>query len=140
MAKMYGIFVNENGCIHYAELIARGIKIAETRNRDMLRSLVGQRVAIVRTKRGKHPMIVGYVDIVAKTFVSVEEFPKLFDLHLVPPGSMYDAKDRGKWCYYLEGAEECDPFPLPSDAVRHGMSWCEYEDPNYEIWTVHTNN
>lgn len=137
MAKMAGIFVNENG-IRYADAIIKGYKVIETRNRDMLRSLVGKRVAIVRTKRGKLPMIVGYVDIVAKKFVSVEEFGDLFDMHLVPPGSYFDAKNKGKWCYYLENPEKCDPFPLPTDAVRHGMSWCEYEDPNYVIWTVHT--
>lgn len=131
MAKMSGIFVNENGCIHYAKLIVDGVKVVETRNRDMLKSLVGKRVAIVRTRRGKNPMVIGYVTIAYKSYCYAEDFRLNEKYHLVPEGSAYDVHGKGKWFYWLEGAEECTPFPLPSDAVRHGMSWCEYDDPNY---------
>lgn len=138
MAKMAGIFVNENGCIKYADAIVKGIKTIETRNRNMLRCLVGQRVAIVRTKRGKLPMVVGYADIVDPYFCPSSNYEKYRDQTLVPVGSAYDVHGKGKWLYFLANAEECTPFPLPQDAVRHGLSWCEYEDPNYVIWTVHT--
>lgn len=139
MAKMSGIFVNENGCIHYAQLIVDGVKIAETRNRNMLDALIESRVAIVRTRRGKHPMVIGYVNICGYTFVNAEEFRKYEKYHCVPEGSSYDVHGKGKWLYWLDGAERCDPFPLPNDAIRHGRSWCEYDDPNCVTWTVHVN-
>ena len=139
MAKMCGIFVNENGCVRYADAIVRGIKTIETRNRNMLKCLVGKRVAIVRTKRGKMPMVVGYVTIMHSYFCPSSNYEKYRDQTLVPVGSAYDVHGKGKWLYFLRGAEGCNPFPLPTDAVRHGLSWCEYDDPNHEIWTVHVN-
>ena len=60
---MYGIFVNENGCVPYAKAIVEGYKPIETRNRNMLAKCVGHNVAIIRTRRGKKPMIVGYATI-----------------------------------------------------------------------------
>ena len=123
---MYGIFVNERGCMRYAYYLARGIKTIETRSKNMLGSLVGKRVAIIRTRQGLAPLVVGYADIVRSAFCKAEDFDKYFDQHLVQPGSMYDCHGRGKWFYYMENAEACEPFPLPADAVRHGRSWCEF--------------
>ena len=140
MAKMSGIFVNENGRIHYAQLIVDGVKTIETRNRNMLKCLVGKRVAIVRTKRGKLPMVVGYVTIQFSMFCPIDMYENYRDQTLVPVGSAYDVHGKGKWFYFLDNAEKCDPFPLPQDSVRHGMSWCEYDDPNYEIWTTNYHN
>ncbi len=140
MSKMAGIFVNENGCVHYAELIVSGIKTIETRNRNMLKSLVGQRVAIVKTRRKKNPMVVGYVDITGSCFCPINMYEQYREKTCVLEGSIYDVHGKGKWFYYLENPEACDKFPLPKDAVRHGLSWCEYDDPNYEIWTTTYHN
>lgn len=123
---MYGIFVSERGGMRYARYLVDGIKTVETRGRNMLQALVGKRVAIVRTRHGSAPLVVGYVDIVRSTFCKAEDFDKFFDQHLVPPGSMYDCHGRGKWFYHVANAEACEPFPLPADAVRHGRSWCEF--------------
>ena len=139
MAKMSGIFVNENGGIHYAQLIVDGVKTIETRSRDMLRPLVGKRVAIVRTRRGKVPMVVGYADISDSVFCPAHMYNMYRYKTCVPEGSTYDVRGKGKWFYYLVNAEKCDPFPLPQDSIRHGMSWCEYDDPNHVTWTVHIN-
>lgn len=139
MAKMSGIFVNENGCVRYADAIVKGIKTIETRNRNMLKSLVGKRVAIVRTRRGKLPMVVGYADIVDSFFCPINLYEQYRDQTLVPVGSSYDVHGKGKWFYFMDNAEKCDPFPLPQDSVRHGMSWCEYDDPNHVTWTVHVH-
>lgn len=121
-----GMFVNEDGGVRYAWAIVHGNKKAETRTRDMLKRLVGQRVAVIRTRRGKNPEVVGFVTITRKEFVKKEDFAGLFNLHLVPPGSGRDCTRSGKWFYYLEDPEPCDPYPLPADAVRHGRSWCEF--------------
>ena len=125
---MYGIFVNENGCVHYADLIVDGYKTIETRNRNMLKDLTHTRVAIVKTRRNKKPMVVGYADIGEAYFCPVERFndDDVRNKTLIPEGSMYDCHGKGKWFYDLWNAERCDPYPLPADAVRHGRSWCEF--------------
>ena len=123
---MKGIFVNENGGIHYADLIVNGIKEAETRSRDMLKSLVGERVAIVKTRRNKRPTVVGYATIYEKSFVSDKLFRDFEKFHLVPEGSSYDSHGKGKWLYWMKDARTTVPFPLPDYAVYHGRSWCEF--------------
>ena len=120
------MFVNECGGVHYAQAIAQGYKPYETRSRDMLRHLVGERVAIVRTRRGIAPTVVGYVTVTEAIHAS----PEWLDAHrgktLVPEGSKFDHGGRSKWVYVCTDAEVCDPFLLPSSAVRHGRSWCEF--------------
>lgn len=123
---MKGIFVNEDGGIRYAQAIVEGHKPIETRSRHMLRQCVGDRVAVIRTRRGKGPHIVGYATIAGAEFWTAQELDERRDLTLIPEGSRYDCKGRGKWCYRMTDPETCDPFPLPSDAVRHGRSWCEF--------------
>ena len=126
---MIGIFVNENGCVPYAQLIAKGYKTIETRNRNMLSFCVNRRVAIVKTRRNKKPTIVGYVTIIGNCFCKDEDFNKYFYQHLVQPGSAYAPQNgKGKWFYFCDNAEECEPYPLPGNAVRHGRSWCEWDD------------
>ena len=102
---MKGIFVNENGGIRYALALVLGNKRAETRARDMLKDLVGERVAIIRTKRNKYPQILGYVTIEYKQFVTAEDFHLYDAFHLVPEGSGYDAHGKGKWLYWMKDAE-----------------------------------
>lgn len=123
---MYGVFVNENGGVPYAHAITQGIKPWETRSRNMLRQIVGERVAIIRTRRGKAPTVLGYATISGAEFWTAAELDERRNLTLIPEGSAYDCKGRGKWCYHMENPVECDPFLLPADAVRHGRSWCEF--------------
>ena len=121
----YGIFVNNDG-IPYADAIVEGYKPIETRNRHMLRALVGERVAVVSTSRKRKPMVVGFVDIVSAEFCPADKFDEYRDQTLIPPGSRFDANARGKWFYHLEHPQKVAPYPLPADAVRHGISWCEF--------------
>lgn len=125
---MKAAFVNQlsHAGVPYADLLVGGQKTIESRSRNMLSALVGERIAIVKTIKGKKPMVVGYVNIVRSSFCKAENFDKFFNQHFVPPGSAYDVKGRGKWFYFVENAERCEPFPLPAYAVRHGRSWCEF--------------
>ena len=125
---MKGIFVNENGGVPYASAIVNGIKTVETRGRNMLAALVGERVAIIRTRRGKAPMVVGYATIYTATHGTQAEMNSDYmrSLTLIPEGSTYDSGAAGKWCYWLSYARPCNPYPLPSSAIRHGRSWCEF--------------
>ena len=122
---MYGIYVNENGCVPYAKAIVQRYKPIETRNRNMLKSLIGERVAVVRTKRGKQPMVVGHATIFKTEFHTQEELDTMRNMTLIPEGSQYDCKGKGKWCYYMVDAEECEPYPLP-ERINHGRSYCEF--------------
>lgn len=124
---MKGIFVNETGGIRYATMLVCGHKTIETRNRNMLRDLVGERVAVIRTRRDHNPMILGYVTITSSSFCKAEDFHKYDNDHLVPVGSLRDCQNgKGKWFYHVTDAKRCQPYPLPSSAVRHGRSWCEF--------------
>lgn len=123
---MKGIFVNENGGIRYAQMIVKGYKPIETRHRNMLSSLVGERVAIVRTHRGKTPVVLGYATILWAEHYNKEYMDAIRSLTLIPEGSEHDAGRNGKWCYYMADPVQCTPYPLPSSAVRHGRSWCEF--------------
>ena len=122
---MRGIFVNSDG-VKYAEAIVGGYKTIETRNRDMLRSLIGERVAVVRTGCKKKPTVIGYVHIDFALFLRRDEVAAASDRTLIPEGSKYDCTGRGKWCYFLSEPQECEPYPLPDNAIRHGRSWCEF--------------
>lgn len=123
---MKGIFVNENGGIHYAQMIVKGYKPIETRHRNMLSACVGERVAIIRTRRNKKPMVLGYATVLWAEHYSKEYLDAIRNLTLIPTGSEHDAGRNGKWCYYMADPVVCDPYPLPSSTVRHGRSWCEF--------------
>jgi len=107
---MYGIFVNEDGRVPYAQAIVQGYKPIETRSKDMLRDLVGKRVAVIRTRRGKAPTVLGYVDILAKEFCPADQFDLYREQTLIPPMSEYDVNGKGKWMYHLE-QRTCHPLP-----------------------------
>lgn len=124
---MKGIFVADCGCMKYALYLASGAKVIETRAKNMLRDCVGERVAIIRTQKHKPPCVVGYADIVRVSFCKAEDFDKYFNLHRVQPGSKYAPNGKGKYFYWMAHAEECRPYVLPENAVRHGRSWCEWE-------------
>ena len=122
---MWGIFVNNDG-VRYADAIVGGYKTIETRNRNTLKALVGERVAVISTSRKRKALVVGYVDIVSAEFCPVEQFDEYRDETLISPGSRFDVNTRGKWFYHLANACKTDPYQLPADAIRHGMSWCEF--------------
>ena len=127
---MKAMFVNEDG-VKYAQLIVSGKKLIETRTRNMLLPLVGERVAIVSTRKGHKPMVVGYANVQNYAFCPVTMLDMWRNETMIPKGDTYDNlgwRDgrQGKWFYELYNAEPCEPFPLPSSAVRHGRSWCEF--------------
>lgn len=124
--KTQGIFVNEDSGVHYADAIVKGFKTVETRNKNMLSSVIGLRVAIISTRKGRKPMVIGFADIVSGSRLNGKWLDENRDKTLIPKGDKYDAGGCPKWCYFVENPEECTPFPLPDTAIRHGRSWCEF--------------
>lgn len=120
---MYGIFINDHSFPYTQEILLQH-KTIETRTRNTLKKLIGKRVAIIRTGKGK-PQIVGYVTIAKAAFCPADLFDSFRNKTLIPCGDPYDSK-AGKWFYYLENAEKCTPYPIPENAVRHGRVWVEF--------------
>lgn len=110
----------------FPKWICQRWKTIETRQRDMLHDLVGERVAVVETGLRQGPMVIGYVDVIGSFFCSAEQFDSYRRETMIPAGSPFDCKGSGKWFYQLANAEFCTPYPLPENTIRHGRSWCEF--------------
>lgn len=130
---MVGIFVNEDE-YPFAEWIVRGWKKYETRNKDMLKHLLDDRVAIVSTKRGRKPCVVGYATISQKITIPMycncravwESYYR--EEAMIPFGSKYDDVSNGKVLYRMSDTEKCEPYTIPNNTVYHGRSWCSWEN------------
>lgn len=110
---MTAIYVHDTRSIPYSIAIASSIKPIETRTRDVFGRFVGQRVLIIRTRDGHPADIVGSAFIARKKFYSAAELEGLRNQTLIPPGSMYDCKQRGKWGYTMTNAVLfSEPVPL----------------------------
>lgn len=126
---MKAMFVEETGASHYAHWLAEGRKTIETRFKNTLGKLVGERVAIVRTRHGKLPLVVGYCVVTDCWFCPKNEFADYTNQHLIfNEGCKYFAKRTGKYMYEIRHAEKCEPYELPKNAIRHGRSWCEFDE------------
>ena len=126
---MYGIFVNEDH-MPYANWIVSGLKTIETRNKNMLGKLVGERVAIIATAHKGYkrhdPYIIGYATIAKADYVTQNEFELYRDETMIDPKDYYDCGANGKWLYFMRKPEACCPKPLPKNATYHGRSYCEF--------------
>lgn len=82
--------------------ILRGEKVIETRSRNVFRKLVGRRVGLIRTGKGK-ARLVGYATVGKPIeYKSEEDFRKDYDKHKVEPKSKYDIQlPKGKFGYPL---------------------------------------
>lgn len=130
---MKGIYVNDDE-FPYSTYIVNGKKTVETRTKDVLGSLKGERIAIIRTKKGEQATVVGYVRISRYGKLTGQWLNENRNKTFIPVGSTHDIDNRsdvGKYCYFLEDAKPCDHFPLPKNVVRHGRSWVEFDDPVY---------
>ena len=110
-------------------------KLYETRTRDTLRALVGQRVYLAETGHGRRAIVKSSARI-AYVFpvISAAAWQRLRPLYCVPSGSQYDWRPgtRIKYMYVLEDVRNVAPFPVP-EGVRHGRVWMEYIPANMEV-------
>lgn len=113
MIKIKGVNINDRDA-PYTNMILDGTKTIETRKTNSLKSLVGQRVGIIRTGVGK-AVIIGYVDITGVIKYETEtEFRLDFDKHKVKAGSKYDIKPNEiKYGYILKNPKRCEPKIAP---------------------------
>ena len=104
------------------------MKDIETRNRDTLRALVGQRVYFIETGHGKAKNMVRCSARITGHAV-VEDFntwKSLRNRTRVYPGSDYEWKPetKKKHLYFLSDVERFEPF-APPEGIRHGYVWME---------------
>ena len=103
--------------IPFTDLILDGIKTIETRQSNSLKSLIGQRIGIIRTGCGK-AMLVGYVTITNVVIYDETNFRADYPRHLVKKGSKYDIHTGGiKYGYILSDPERCNPIPITSKGI-----------------------
>lgn len=112
---MKGININDKD--HpFTEWILSGRKTIETRETDSLHSVIGQRVGIIRTGRGK-AILVGYADITGTVIYNgTEAFRADYSKHRVAAGSKYDIKTQ-KIGYILENVTACEPIPVTARGI-----------------------
>lgn len=100
----------------FTDYILDGVKTVETREKETLKSLIGQRVGIIRTGRGK-ATLVGFVTISGVIKYETErEFRKDENKHMVKPESKYDIKST-KYGYTLSDPERCEPTMVTAKGI-----------------------
>ena len=101
----------------FTEQILAGVKTEETRKSHSLDSLIGKRVAIIRTGRGK-AVIVGTCTIEGFTeYRNEEDWREAFEKHRVERGSKYDFTGF-KVGYVLRNVQRlADPVPCKSRGI-----------------------
>lgn len=120
------LFINCSS-VPFVQLIMNRTKVYETRSRNMLRSLVGKRVMIAATGKGKPLVMCSAMICNSFPVQSHYEWEMFRDYTCVPVGSVYDWTDKTKvkWLYELSDIRPVR-FPFhPEDGKRHGRVWME---------------
>ena len=113
--------------IPFIDLIMGHLKTDETRTRNMLRALIGERVYLTETGTGRRSLVRCSAIIGEPVIVrSREDWDRLWKRHRVPVDSRYDWKPETKikYLYPLIDVRPCKPFTAP-EGVRHGYVWME---------------
>ena len=103
------------------------LKPLETRSRNMLGSLVGQRVTLAESARHRRLARCSVVIRSVRAVYSREEWDALRPLHRVPVGNMYDWKPgtRVKYLYEWTDLRRLRPFRI-MEYIPHGRSFAEF--------------
>lgn len=121
------VFIN---CKRYpfVDMIMDGRKIVETRTANTLKALVGQRIMIAETGKGKP--VVRCAATIAHVYKcsSREDWYRSWGFYTgIEPGSDYDWNDNTKikYLYHLKNVTPCPEF-TPPEGKRHGRVWMEF--------------
>lgn len=121
------VWINSRS-VPYVDKIINLSKIYETRSINSLRSLVGKRVLICETGKGKSMVRCSARIVNAFPVRSAYEWDMFREYTCVPVGSKYDWQPdtKVKWLYELDSILiESVPFH-PAEGKRHGRVWMEY--------------
>ena len=121
------IWINSRS-VPYVDKIINLSKIYETRSQNTLAPLVGKRVLICETGKGKSMVRCSARIVNAFPVRSAYEWDMFREYTCVPVGSKYDWQPdtKVKWLYELDSILiESVPFH-PAEGKRHGRVWMEY--------------
>ena len=116
---MFVVWINSSSA-PFMDDIGALLKRLETRNRDMLGFLVGQRVILAESKNGQRLARYSVVIRSARQVFSRDEWDALRPLHRVPVGNQYDWKPgaKVKYLYELSDLRRIRPFRVPEGIPR----------------------
>ena len=98
---MLGVNINDD-LQPFTDLILSGKKTIETRNKNTLKSLVGQSVGLIKTGKNKQAMLVGIVLFhPPKVYKTKSEFRKDKNKHRIKNDSKYDFNQTIKYGYRI---------------------------------------
>ena len=111
--------------------ILDGLKTYETRNKNTLCSMIGKRVYLAQTGKGKRPVIYG--SCIISSLVTVTDkrtYNRYRKQAMIEKGSCYDftGSTKKKCLYRLENPQRCEPFTMPENVVRHGRVYAQTID------------
>lgn len=114
---MMGVNINDKR-LPFTEMIMAGEKTVETRRSRSLDSVIGKRVGIVRTGRGK-ATLVGYATVGEPVcYQGRLAFRQGYQQHRVPAGSEFDCESGSvKWGYPLKAIERVTPQIVTSRGI-----------------------
>lgn len=121
------VWINSSSAPFLDDIYNR-LKPFETRSRNMLGRLVGQRIILAESSNGQRLARCSVVIQGVRKVTTREEWDALRPLHRVPVGSDYDWKPwtRAKYLYKMTNLRRLRPFRIPTEGVSHGRSWFEY--------------
>lgn len=121
----YGVYINTKSAPFVRQILDLE-KSFETRTRNMLKDLVGERVYIIETGHGT-PMVAGRATIASVEPVPYENEKMRESAKII--GTPYDIKPGSlKWFYKLENVEKLSPVPVPDNRVNHGRSYTAWNE------------
>lgn len=122
------IWINSSSAPFLNEIMTKA-KTHETRTKNMLRQLIGQRVIFAESSHGQRLAMCTAIIRSIHEIRSAVEWATARGSHRVPIGNRYDWKEDTsvKYMYELTDVQIITPFRVP-DGVRHGRVWMEYEN------------
>ena len=120
------VFINCSSAPFIDKIMNRS-KVYETRSRNTLRNLVGKRVLLAETGKGKPLVRCSVVIRCGFPVESFHEWDMFRDYTQVSPSSPFEWSEttKRKWLYELTDIRPVSPF-VPADGIRHGRTWMEY--------------
>lgn len=106
----------------FVSWIMAGLKTLETRNKNTLKNIIGNRVYIAETGLYKRPFVRCLATIGNPIMTdNLKDYNRYRKHTMIKKGSLYDfIPGKKKYLYPLSNVEKINPFFLPDNAVYHG--------------------
>ena len=106
--------------------ILSGLKLYETRNKNTLKGMVGKRILLAETGKGKKPLVKCFATI--DSIIRIDnptQWKQYRKSCFIEKGSCYDfIPGKSKYLYHLTDIVPIPEF-IPPEDIRHGRIWME---------------